>query len=142
MFHSLDEHWTNQRLYHIRYTNLIARHAHPKAQADSISALGIQIHVDKIASVLASFQSSSVKALIKEQRSFGFWSPRRCDVYVVSYHSGYLQDRLEVVGYLWQHNISADLVYESAVSDVENENHVDVCEREGILFVLSMIFPP
>jgi hypothetical protein len=36
----------------------------------------------------------------------------RC-VYVVSYHPGYLQERLEVAAYLWQHNISTDLMYES-----------------------------
>jgi eukaryotic translation initiation factor 2-alpha kinase 4 len=82
---------------------------------------------------LADFQRSSVKTLVKEQRSFGFWSPRRCDVYVVSYHPGYLQDRLEVVGYLWQHNISADIIYESGVPDTENETHLDICAREGIL---------
>jgi translation initiation factor 2-alpha kinase 4 len=27
------------------------------------------------------------------------------------------------------------------VSDVENESHVDICTREGILFVFSVISP-
>ena len=62
--------------------------------------LGIQITVEKITVALAAFQSASIKTLVKEERSFGFWSPRQCDVYVVSYHPGYLQDRLEVVAYL------------------------------------------
>ena len=94
--------------------------------------------MEKITVALASFQSSSVKALVKEERSFGFWSPRRCDVYIVSYHPGYLQDRLEIVAYLWQHNISADIMYESGLpeaglSEVDHENHIDLCVREGIL---------
>ena len=99
--------------------------------------LGIQIAVEKITVALAAFQSASIKTLVKEERSFGFWSPRRCDVYVVSYHSGYLQDRLEVVAYLWKHNISADLMYESGLPDGEHENHLDICAREGILWVIQ-----
>jgi translation initiation factor 2-alpha kinase 4 len=51
----------------------------------------------------------------------------------VSYHPGYLQERLEVVTYLWQHNISADIMYESGLPDAENENYADMCAREGIL---------
>lgn len=100
--------------------------------------MGLQIAVEKITVALASYQSSSVKALVKEERSFGHWSPRRCDVYVVSYHPGHLQDRLEVVSYLWEHNISADLMYESGLPDADHENHFDMCAREGILYVLSV----
>ena len=120
-----------------RYDNLIAKHA-PLKPDFAICAIGIQIAMEKITVALASFQSSSVKALVKEERSFGFWSPRRCDVYIVSYHPGYLQDRLEIVAYLWQHNISADIMYESGLpeaglSEVDHENHIDLCVREGIL---------
>jgi translation initiation factor 2-alpha kinase 4 len=92
----------------------------------------MQINLDKITAALAAYQSSSVKTLIKEQRSFGFWSPRRCDVYVVSYHPGYLQDRLEVASLLWQNNISADVMYESGLPDTDQENQ-ELCSREGIL---------
>ena len=98
-----------------------------------ICAIGMQINLDKITVALAAFQSLSVKTLIKEERSFGFWSPRRCDVYVVSYHPGYLQDRLEVASLLWQHNISADVMYESGLPDADQENHHELCCREGIL---------
>jgi eukaryotic translation initiation factor 2-alpha kinase 4 len=102
--------------------------------------MGMQINIKRITVALASFQSSSVKALVKEERSFGYWSPRRCDVYVVSYHPGYLQERLEVVSYLWQHNINADLMYESGLPDNDHENHVEMCLREGILYVYSAGF--
>jgi len=117
---------------------LISKCSPPKAKAESpgTCAIGMQINLDKIAVVLAAFQSSSVKTLIKEERSFGFWSPRRCDVYVVSYHPGYLQDRLEVAALLWQHNISADIMYESGLPDTDQENHYELCCREGILFTV------
>ncbi|GLB36853.1 putative anticodon binding domain of tRNAs [Lyophyllum shimeji] len=119
-----------------RYDNLIGRHAPLKSQSEPICGIGIQIAVEKITVALASYQSSSVKALVKEERSFGYWSPRRCDVYVVSYHPGHLQERLEVVSYLWQHNISADLMYESGLPDGMHEDHLEMCVREGILFTV------
>ncbi|KAG6864912.1 hypothetical protein C0991_006441 [Blastosporella zonata] len=119
-----------------RYNHLIGSHAPLKSQSQELCAMGLQIAVEKITMALASYQSSSVKALVKEERSFGYWSPRRCDVYVVSYQPGYLQDRLEVVSYLWEHNISADLMYESGLPDTDHENHIDMCVREGILFTV------
>ncbi|KAJ7702683.1 kinase-like domain-containing protein [Mycena rosella] len=117
-----------------RYDALISEQATPGQKLESICAMGLQIAVEKITVALAAYQVSSVRALVKQERSFGFWSPRRCDVYVVSYHPGYLQDRLEVVSFLWQHNISADLMYESSIPDAEHESYVDICSREGVLF--------
>lgn len=122
-----------------RYDNLITRFQSLKQKPDPVCAFGIQIAVEKITAALASYQSASIKTLVKEERSFGFWSPRRCDVYVVSYQAGYLQERLEVVSYLWEHNISADLMYESGLPDAEHENHLDICAREGILYVFVTI---
>ena len=119
-------------LHRNSYDTLIVQHSPLKSDA-AICAMGLQIAVEKITIALALFQSSSVKTLVKEERSFGFWSPRRCDVYVVSYHPGYLQERLEVVAYLWQHNISADIMYESGLPQADHENHIDLCVREGIL---------
>jgi len=117
-----------------RYGNLIQQLAPPKAfKPPRMFAYGLQIAVEKILAGLASFQSSSVKSLVKEARSFGFWSPRRCDVYVVSYQPGYLQERLEVVSWLWRNNISADLMYESGVQEIDQEGYVEMCAREGIL---------
>lgn len=116
------------------YDHLIGRFSPAKQKLDAVCATGLQIAVEKITAALALFQSTSVKTLVKEERSFGFWSPRRCDVYIVSHHPGYLQDRLEIVAYLWQHSISADIMYESGLSSVDvRENHVDLCAREGIL---------
>ncbi|KIK54868.1 hypothetical protein GYMLUDRAFT_206162 [Collybiopsis luxurians FD-317 M1] len=119
-----------------RYDNLISQFTQPKSKGQGSFAFGLQIDVEKISVMLALFQSTSVPPLIKEARSFGFWSPRRCDVYVISYQPGFLQDRLEVVAWLWQNGISADLMYESGLQEVEQENQVDMCAREGILFTV------
>ncbi|KAG1764160.1 kinase-like domain-containing protein [Suillus placidus] len=119
-----------------RYDNLITQYSNPKPRLDPVCAFAVQIALEKIAMVLAAFQSTSVKALVKEQRSFGFWSPRRCDVYILSYQTGYLQDRLEVASLLWQNNISADIMYDANLVEFEHESHVDLCSREGILFAI------
>ncbi|KAJ7070074.1 hypothetical protein C8F01DRAFT_1115157 [Mycena amicta] len=113
-----------------RYDALIVEQATPGQKQDPICAVALQIAVEKITIALAAYQSTTVRTLVKQERSFGFWSPRRCDVYVVSYQEGFLQDRLEVVAFLWQHNISADLMYEASTSEELEEQ----CRREGILF--------
>lgn len=117
----------------LRYDNLISRFSAPRPKVEAICAVGVQISLEKITAALAAFQSASVKTLLKEQRSYGYWSPRRCDVYIITHQAGYLADRLEVAALLWQHNISADVIYESGLRDAERENHVDQCSREGIL---------
>ncbi|KAJ7101250.1 kinase-like domain-containing protein [Mycena belliarum] len=117
-----------------RYDKLITEQATPGQKREATCAVGLQIAVEKITLALAAHQVASVRALVKAERSFGFWSPRRCDVYVVSFHAGCLQDRLEVAAFLWAHGISADLMYEASVPAAEHESYVDVCVREGVLF--------
>jgi hypothetical protein len=56
-------------------------------------------------------------------------------VYIVSYQPGYLSERLDVAALLWRHNISADVMYESSLPDGEHENYLELCHREGILWV-------
>ncbi|KAI0077507.1 Serine/threonine-protein kinase [Panus rudis PR-1116 ss-1] len=119
-----------------RYDHLISRFSPPKPKSEPTCAIAVQIFIDKITLALASFQSASQKMLLKERRSFGYWSPRRCDVYVVSHQEGHLADRLEVTSWLWQNGISADLMYEFGLRDTEHENVIDQCAREGILFVV------
>ncbi|KAL0961127.1 hypothetical protein HGRIS_006101 [Hohenbuehelia grisea] len=119
-----------------RYDSLIANALPTKPKMEPSCAFAFQVSVDKITLALAAYQSTAVKNLVKEQRSFGYWSPRRCDVYVVSYHADQLQERLETAAYLWQHGISADIMYESGLPGLGNEDHVEVCAREGILFTV------
>ena len=116
-----------------RYDHIISRYSPPKAKSDGIYAVAVQISLEKITLALASFQSTSQKTILKERKSYGYWSPRRCDVYVVSQQAGYLMDRLELTAMLWKNGISADLMYEFGLKDSEHENVVDQCSREGIL---------
>ena len=69
---------------------------------------------------------------MKDQRSFGFWSLRRCDVYVASFQLGHLHERLEIAALLWKHGISTDLMYETGVSAGDPESLAEQCHREGI----------
>lgn len=119
-----------------RYDNMVSQFSPPKPKGDAVCAVGLQITLEKILVALAAFQAVSVKTLLKEQRSFGFWSPRRCDVYVVSNQPGFLSQRLEVAALLWRHGISADVMYESGLPGNEHENHYELCHREGILFTV------
>ncbi|CDO76045.1 hypothetical protein BN946_scf184959.g3 [Trametes cinnabarina] len=120
-----------------RYDELIRQYSPPKPKGESSAAVALQIHMERITAALAAYQSASLRTLLKEQKSFGYWSPRRCDVYVVSYQPGYLTERLEIAAMLWKHNISADVMYEASLRGmVESENYVEQCSREGILFIV------
>lgn len=117
-----------------RYDPLITRLTVPNRRTP-IRAVAVQISVDKIASALADYLSSSVKSLVKEERSFGYWAPSRCDVYVASFQPGLLQERVELLKDLWNHRIRADMMYEEATQQ-SGEEHVHMCKREGILFLV------
>ncbi|KAI0354133.1 Serine/threonine-protein kinase [Trametes cingulata] len=120
-----------------RYDHVIRRYSPPKPKMEASCAVALQIYLDKITASLAAYQSASLRTLLKEQKSFGYWSPRRCDVYIVSYQPGFLAERLEVAATLWKHNISADVMYEASLRGmVESENYVEQCSREGILFIV------
>jgi translation initiation factor 2-alpha kinase 4 len=116
-----------------RYDHLITQLIAPTSKTEPICAFGLQISIERIATTLATYQSTSVTNLVKEQRSFGYWSARRCDVYVVAFQEGHLQERLEVAAMLWQNGISADLMYESGVAEANQESFKELCNNEGIL---------
>ncbi|KAG8705429.1 hypothetical protein FRC08_001676 [Ceratobasidium sp. 394] len=117
-----------------RYDPLITKFTVPDRRTP-IRATAAQISVDRIASGLADYLSSSVKSLVKEERSFGYWSPSRCDVYVASFQQGLLHERVELTKELWNHHIRTDLMYEEATQQ-SGEEHVRTCKREGILFLV------
>lgn len=99
------------------------------------AAVALQIYLEKITATLAPYQNNFLDSqmLLKEPKSFGYWSPRRCDVYVVSYNAGHLAERLEVIAMLWKNNISADVMYESVFFDDKQEDYFSWCQTEGIL---------
>jgi len=121
-----------------RYDSLIAKFSPPKTKGKDepgICSVGVQLSLEKILTALAAYQAAHVKTFVKEQKSFGFWSPRRCDVYIVSFSQGHLSERLEVASLLWRHGISCDIMYESALEDGTQEDFVELCNREGMLYV-------
>ena len=77
------------------------------------------------------YQSAMLENL-KDQRSFGFWSARRCDVYIVSFEPGHLHERMEVATLLWKSGITADLSYEKGIES-SVDAYVAQCTKEGIL---------
>ena len=92
----------------------------------------LQISVERIAASVLTYHRTS-QAIPREPKTFGYWSPRRCDVYVVSFNPGHFNDRLEVAGLLWKNGISADVMYESGLTG--NEDQMALCDDEGVLFV-------
>ncbi|KAK0438425.1 kinase-like domain-containing protein [Armillaria borealis] len=96
-----------------RYDNLITKFSPPKSTAESIHAIGLQIAIDKITA-----GRGIIPELLRQVPS----------------QRG--EDRLELASYLWRHNISADVMYESAITNVET-SVTDTCKREGILFTVN-----
>jgi eukaryotic translation initiation factor 2-alpha kinase 4 len=119
-----------------RYDQLLASYWPPTSAppAAPLRATGVQIAVDKITAALAAHQRASIRHLIKDKRTFGLWSPRRCDVYVCDHQPGHLSQRLEIAASLWQNEISADVMYEAAVDESEDVT-IAKCQNEGILSV-------
>ena len=99
---------------------------------DRIRAIGLQIDIERITANIAESQSAAAKS-VKEQKSFGYWTARRCDVYIASFQPGQLQERLELAALLWRHNISADVMYESGILESDAESINEICLKEGIL---------
>ncbi|KAH7340654.1 kinase-like domain-containing protein [Rhizoctonia solani] len=117
-----------------RYDPLITKLTIPNRRTP-IRAVAVQISMDRIASALADYLSSSVKSMVKEERSFGYWSPSRCDVYIASFQLGLLHERVELLRDLWSHRIRTDMMYEEATQQSGDE-HVRMCKREGTLFLV------
>ena len=80
---------------------------------DKIRAVGLQVDIERITASIAESQSAAARH-VKEQKSFGYWTARRCDVYVASFQQGLLHERVELTKELWGSHIRTDLMYEEA----------------------------
>lgn len=91
------------------------------------------------------------------------WTPRRCDVYVLSFTPNLLKERLEAIKELWAAGISADLVreilwpslclpklmssragtkmYEGDWQSASPETMMQTCRREGIIYAVIVKAP-
>ncbi|CAE6484348.1 unnamed protein product [Rhizoctonia solani] len=113
-----------------RYDPLITKLTIPNRRTP-IRAVAVQISMDRIASALADYLSSSVKSMVKEERSFGYWSPSRCDVYIASFQLGLLHERVELLRDLWSHRIRTDMMYEEATQQSGDEHIFGVRSTKG-----------
>lgn len=124
-----------------RYDTLVRQLANPAATLPPPHAVGVQLAVGRIALAVARYQELNAARLLgkgsEEERSFGLWTPRRCDVYVAANGPGLLNVRMEVCRELWAAGISADLAYEHAVAE-PTELLAATCRSEGILFLVSV----
>jgi len=128
-----------------RYDHLISQFTPPsKSKRFAIKAIGLQVVLEQIAHSLNAHQKATLQGLIKDRRSYGAFSPRRCDVYVISMMptaqvdaplGPLLERRVRLASNLWRHGISADLMYDE---DIDNNvpSHLARCCAEGILFLL------
>ena len=69
----------------------------------------------------------------ENERSFGFWSPARCDVYVASVSQVDLATRLSITGQLWRAGLKADLQYDD---DRPLEEVLTECHEQNILYLV------
>ncbi|CAG8465302.1 15816_t:CDS:10 [Cetraspora pellucida] len=129
-----------------RYDSLIQKFRHPIASGTSVNrqqilAVGVNIAVQKIVVALETYQIAISKMIqkkkLEEERSFGFWAPKKCDVYVASFGKIMLQERLDLVHELWAHNIKADFMYEEPV-DLTPEILASSCREKGINWIITM----
>ncbi|KLO11482.1 hypothetical protein SCHPADRAFT_831061 [Schizopora paradoxa] len=118
-----------------RHDRLISKLTAPVNKREPFCAFAAQFLLDRIIANLVEFQKLSMLRL-SAQRSYGYWSLRRCDVYVAAFQPGLLFERLELVNLLWKNGISADLMYEGSVPNNDIEDILDQCHREGILFTV------
>lgn len=121
-----------------RYDALLKHFANPSAASSApLHGVGVQMAVGKLTLGLSKYQEVQVPKLLsrtEEERSFGLYTPRRCDVYVASV-PGLLETRMEICRELWAHNIAADLQYEHATYDTP-EAAAATCRAEGILLLV------
>ncbi|CAG8506866.1 2265_t:CDS:10, partial [Dentiscutata heterogama] len=125
-----------------RYDSLIQKFRFPIASGVSVArqqifAVGVNIAIQKIVIALENYQKIIQKKKLEEERSFGFWKPKKCDVYVASFGKIMLQERLDLVRELWAHNIKADFMYEEP-TDHTPEILAALCKDKGINWIVIM----
>ena len=75
--------------------------------------VGVSISVAKLSLAAAEANAATTKkmqTMSENRRKYGLWAVRRCDVYCVSFASGLIARRLDIVRELWAAGIKADLV--------------------------------
>ncbi|PWN39467.1 Serine/threonine-protein kinase [Ceraceosorus guamensis] len=110
-----------------RYDWLIKQFSSPSGSQAPPHAVGIQLAAGRIALAVSRYHEHA--------RTYGNWTPRRCDVYVAASSSDLATQRMELCHELWAAGISADLAYEDMVSS-SPEVLAATCRTEGILYLV------
>ncbi|KAL7420933.1 eukaryotic translation initiation factor 2-alpha kinase [Cryptotrichosporon argae] len=122
-----------------RYDSLLEHFKEPaiNLQPRKAYGVGMSIAVDQLARMVRKYESALSERLMtkdnEDERSFGFWSPARCDVYVAANSQVDLAARMGVAGDLWRAGIRADLQYDDrrVLEEVNFE-----CLEQNILFLV------
>ncbi|GAA6036515.1 hypothetical protein JCM8097_003543 [Rhodosporidiobolus ruineniae] len=124
-----------------RFDEVVSRLATPEVRLSGRAPhhVGFSMSVAKLSVAAAEANATSSKQLAgraEHLRSYGPWSIRRCDVYVVSFSPGLIDLRLEIVKELWSAGLKADLMYDDDFLTLTPEQLVNACRREGILWLV------
>ncbi|KAL1916270.1 uncharacterized protein VTP21DRAFT_5887 [Calcarisporiella thermophila] len=98
-------------------------------------AVGVNIRVEQFIGAINNFQSENLKHFmsrkLEEERSFGLWAPKKCDVIVASFGRHLLRERLEIARDLWNHGIAAEVLYEDDNSG-STDSLVRQCKHQSV----------
>ncbi|KAK5827528.1 hypothetical protein F5H01DRAFT_98323 [Linnemannia elongata] len=139
-----------------RYDSLIQQFRHPVIGGPhrKVFAVGVNIAMQKIIGAMSQYQSEHFRYFVAsnksrgnsnggagsghdDEKSFGLWAPKRCDVYVASFGKVLLQERLELVKELWAHGIKADYMLEDG-TDLTPETLVTTCKHQCINWIVIL----
>ncbi|KAF9926747.1 hypothetical protein FBU30_003741 [Linnemannia zychae] len=138
-----------------RYDSLIQQFRHPVIGGPhrKVYAVGVNIAMQKIIATMTQYQSEHFRYFVSnksrgnsnggtgsghdDEKSFGLWAPKRCDVYVASFGKVLLQERLELVKELWAHGIKADYMLEDG-TDLTPETLSTTCKHQCINWIVIL----
>ncbi|KAI1316493.1 hypothetical protein EDD11_009906 [Mortierella claussenii] len=140
-----------------RYDSLIQQFRHPVIGGPhrKVYAVGVNLAMQKFISAISQYQSEHFRYFMSnsnnskssrgsagsnsndEDKSFGLWAPKRCDVFVASFGKVLLQERLELVKELWAHGIKADYMLEDG-TDLTPETLATACKHQSINWIVIL----
>ncbi|KAF9353081.1 hypothetical protein BGX34_011807 [Mortierella sp. NVP85] len=141
-----------------RYDSLIQQFRHPVIGGPprKVHAVGVNLAMQKFITAISQYQSEHFRHIVAnskssrghggsggsnsnhdEEKSFGLWAPKRCDVFVASFGKVLLQERLELVRELWAHGIKADYMLEDG-TDLTPETLASTCKHQSINWIVIL----
>ncbi|SCV70247.1 BQ2448_1641 [Microbotryum intermedium] len=125
-----------------RFDEVVSRLAAPEVRYSGRvpHVVGVSISVAKLSQAAAEANAVASKSLMNRRdestMSYGPWSVRRCDVYVVSFVANLIEARWDVVKDLWKAGIKADLMYDDDFLSLTPEQLQSACRREGVMWIV------